>query len=49
MWGLATDNVISMDVVLANGSSVLASKDANTDLFWVNIEVYLVFLDIYDI
>ena len=37
MWGLATDNVISMDVVLANGTIVTASNDQNADLFWVII------------
>lgn len=50
MWGLATDNVISMDVVLANGSSVHASTDVNPDLFWVNYRRSIsYFLDIYDI
>lgn len=32
--GLATDNVISMDVVLADGTLVRASEDENPDLFW---------------
>lgn len=49
MWGLSTDNVISMEVVLANGTIVQASEAENADLFWVNIEVCLLFLDIYDI
>jgi FAD/FMN-containing dehydrogenase len=49
MWGLPTDNVVSMDVVLADGSIVQASRAENADLFWVVIEVYLLFLGIYDL
>ena len=32
--GLATDNVIEMEIVLADGSIVQASNTANKDLFW---------------
>jgi hypothetical protein len=32
--GLSIDNVLSADVVLANGSQVTASEDENPDLFW---------------
>jgi len=32
--GLALDNLISANVVLANGKSVTASKSQNSDLFW---------------
>lgn len=32
--GLATDNVLSMDVVLADGTLVQASERENPDLFW---------------
>jgi FAD/FMN-containing dehydrogenase len=32
--GLSIDNVVSADVVLADGSFVTASKDENEDLFW---------------
>lgn len=35
MWGLTVDRVISMDVVLANATIVKASKNTNSDLFWV--------------
>ncbi|EGG03612.1 uncharacterized protein MELLADRAFT_37894 [Melampsora larici-populina 98AG31] len=34
MWGLTSDNIISQEVVLANGTIVQASKNANSDLFW---------------
>ena len=32
--GLALDNLVSADVVLADGSFVTANKDVNRDLFW---------------
>src|SRR5438309_1438660 len=32
--GLSLDNLISADVVLADGSFVTASADENADLFW---------------
>lgn len=32
--GAVCDNVLSMDVVLADGESVVASEDQNPDLFW---------------
>jgi FAD/FMN-containing dehydrogenase len=33
-YGLTIDNVLSADVVLADGSAVRASEDENEDLFW---------------
>ncbi len=33
-WGWTTDNVISMDVVTAEGKLLHASSDENEDLFW---------------
>lgn len=33
-YGLACDNLISVDVVTADGSLVVASEDENADLFW---------------
>ena len=33
-YGLTIDNLLSADVVLADGSFVVASADENTDLFW---------------
>ncbi len=33
-YALALDNLLSVDLVLANGSTLTASKDANADLFW---------------
>lgn len=32
--GAACDNLLSLDVVLADGESVVASEDQNPDLFW---------------
>jgi len=32
--GLALDNLVSADVIIANGSLVTASKTTNSDLFW---------------
>ncbi|CZS88437.1 related to 6-HYDROXY-D-NICOTINE OXIDASE [Rhynchosporium agropyri] len=32
--GFSADNVVEFEVVLADGSIVLANKDNNTDLFW---------------
>lgn len=34
MYGMAADQVLSMEVVLANGTFVTASSASNTDLFW---------------
>lgn len=33
-WGLAIDNLISADVVLADGRCVVASAEQHADLFW---------------
>jgi FAD/FMN-containing dehydrogenase len=33
-FGLTIDNLLSADMVLADGSSVTASEDSNEDLFW---------------
>ena len=33
-YGLAVDNLLSCDVVTANGDIVIASEDENPDLFW---------------
>ena len=33
-YGLTVDNLISADIVLADGSFVVASADENSDLFW---------------
>jgi len=33
-YGLTIDNLLSADVVLADGTFVVASPDENTDLFW---------------
>lgn len=34
MYGLGVDNVVSFDVVLANGDVVVANGTSNSDLFW---------------
>ncbi|KAI5785606.1 hypothetical protein DFH27DRAFT_265144 [Peziza echinospora] len=34
MWGTTLDNILEMEVVLADGSIVLASEKKNADLFW---------------
>lgn len=34
MYGLTIDNLLAADVVLADGSLVVASSDENEDLFW---------------
>jgi FAD/FMN-containing dehydrogenase len=34
MHGLACDNLVSVDLVLANGEQVTASRDSHPDLFW---------------
>jgi FAD/FMN-containing dehydrogenase len=33
-YGMAMDNVVSYDVVLGNGTQVVANKTSNPDLFW---------------
>ncbi|KAM0325420.1 hypothetical protein ACHAQA_007406 [Verticillium albo-atrum] len=33
-YGFTMDNVVSYDVVLGNGTTVLASQDSNPELFW---------------
>jgi FAD/FMN-containing dehydrogenase len=33
-WGLTIDNLLSVDVVLADGRFVVASENENEDLFW---------------
>ena len=33
-YGLVLDNIIDMDVVLANGTSVFVSSTSNPDLYW---------------
>ncbi|KAJ7452170.1 glucooligosaccharide oxidase [Mycena galericulata] len=34
MWGLTLDNILSINLVLANGTIAKTSKDINPDLFW---------------
>jgi len=36
MWGLTLDNILSINVVLADGSIKTASSSSNSDLFWVS-------------
>lgn len=33
-WGLSCDNLVSVDLVTADGREVTASEDENADLFW---------------
>lgn len=37
LWGMVLDVIESVDVVLANGTIVTASKDENSELFWVSV------------
>lgn len=37
MWGLTLDNVLSINVVTADGSIRTASSTSNSDLFWVRV------------
>lgn len=45
-YGLATDNLLSARIVLANGTAITVSDDENKDLFWavrgagVNFGIY---------
>jgi FAD/FMN-containing dehydrogenase len=34
LYGLSCDNLVSVDLVLANGEQVTASKESHPDLFW---------------
>jgi hypothetical protein len=34
LYGLATDNIVSVRMVLANGTLVTVSKNKNPDLYW---------------
>lgn len=36
-WGLAMDQIVALDVVMANGKVVSASKSANEDIFEVRL------------
>lgn len=33
-WGLSSDNLVSVQILLADGRQVRAAKDVNPDLFW---------------
>jgi len=35
LWGLTLDVIESIELVLANGTITTASKELNSDLFWV--------------
>lgn len=43
MGGLLVDRVVSADVVLANGTTVTASEESNSDLLWVRTSSIRVF------
>lgn len=34
VWGLTLDNIVGLDVVLANGSAIHATSTSYTDIFW---------------
>lgn len=36
-WGLLLDNIIGLDVILANGSFAQTSATSYPDIFWVSI------------
>jgi FAD/FMN-containing dehydrogenase len=40
MWGITLDTILSMEVVLADGSITCVSKTENPDLFWVSSPLY---------
>lgn len=48
LWGMVLDVIVSMDLVLANGTMTTASKTENTELFWVSIGEVVCFLIIND-
>jgi len=44
MWGTTLDNIIEMEVVLANGDIVTVSKETNPDLYWVGLSLFFSFI-----
>lgn len=46
-WGLTLDNIISHEVILANGTIVQASSNVNSDLFWVSERAGLAFSEFF--
>lgn len=40
MWGLTLDNILSINVVLADGSIKTASSSSNSNLFWVSFRIF---------
>jgi len=35
MWGVTLDKIVKLDVVLANGTIIIATPTVNPELFWV--------------
>lgn len=40
-WGLAMDQIVGLDVVLANGTAIKATPTSYPDIYWVSLQSVL--------